>query len=130
MPVFTNTYTQNVRLKLPAANRAKVSCAVAAKYKARPAGRPSADDADQLFAYSHVTEVDGYSLSRCGLIYPGTPGVTPTAPSKLIRERDGSMDLLLASVRFPASGDARNRGAWNAYLGDAAQDVATILAAA
>lgn len=98
---------------------------VDAKYKDTPARSPAADDANQLFVYSHLAAVAGRRVERCALVYPSTSprGVRST----LKRERDHTIPLFLIEALFPERGDLRTQRAWEDYVSRTAVGLAHVL---
>ena len=89
---------------------------VDAKYKTFPNIRPSTDDADQLFAYSHLCTMDGDAVEACALIYPTTPGAGVPPSRRLLRERHADLPLHLIGLPFPGRADVRSTLAWRLYV--------------
>lgn len=98
---------------------------VDAKYKDPPARLPVAEDANQLFVYSHLAGVAGRRVEKCALVYPST---TPRGhPRTLWREPDRTMPLLLIEALFPVPGDLRTQRSWDDYVNRTAVGLAHTL---
>lgn len=87
---------------------------VDAKYKDTPSRSPAAEDANQLFVYSHLAAVAGRRVEKCALVYPSA---TPRRhPRVLRRERERRMPLLMIEAPFPVPGDLRTERSWEDYV--------------
>jgi hypothetical protein len=111
------------------ASSATSSClwCVDAKYKNTPAVSPVAEDANQVFVYSHLATLAGRRVEKCALVYPS---LTPRShPSTLQRERDRTMPLLLIEALFPVPSDLRTQRSWDDYVSRTALGLADALVA-
>jgi hypothetical protein len=91
-----------------------------AKYKLGGGNAPSSQDGYQLFAYSHLSTLNG-ERSHIGLVlYPVRAGVSPNQTA-LERQRDRSYSLWLLQLPFPSRRDLESQGNWSAYVAGLAQ---------
>ncbi|MET4583739.1 5-methylcytosine-specific restriction endonuclease McrBC regulatory subunit McrC [Conyzicola nivalis] len=82
-----------------------------AKYKSsRSLG---SDDANQLFAYSHLSSLQNVPVTHVALIYP-SPAI-PRSKSFLLRAPTKDMSLAPIEIDFPPSRAARTNQAWRQY---------------
>lgn len=99
---------------------------IEAKYKDTPARLPGAEDANQLFVYSHLATLAGRSVENCALVYPST---TPRGHVRTLRrERDRTTPLLLIEALFPLPSDLRAQRSWEDYVARTAVGLAHALA--
>lgn len=93
-----------------------------AKYKMQENGKPSSSDSYQMFAYSHLAQLDGIGAMSAGLIYPSPAGIEPRQ-DRLTRMRSRDMSLWLIHVPFPSSRDLRDTSTWSAYIANVAESL-------
>jgi hypothetical protein len=84
-----------------------------AKYKQFPAALPGADDANQLFVYSHLARFEGRAPTHAALLYASVGG---EACRVLERQPDKAVELRLAGLPFPTPSDLRGDRRWGSYL--------------
>lgn len=84
-----------------------------AKYKQFPTAFPNADDANQLFVYSHLSRIKGRTPTHAALLYASLAGQDVRV---LERQPDRTFELRLASLPFPAPTDLRGNTRWESYL--------------
>jgi len=106
------------------ANFDRATLVVDAKYKS--ATSLSSTDADQLFAYSHLSSLRGIPVTHLALIYPSVGLGSP----KSFRLRAPAADMSLAPIQvdFPQPGAARTSHAWRRYQETASQQLQEWLA--
>lgn len=85
-----------------------------AKYKLIHS-RPSSSDANQMFAYSHLSAMAGKIPNSAALIYPTSTAEIPRQ-LETFRMPGRDMKLWLIHVHFPARTDLHNTASWFRYL--------------
>ena len=94
-----------------------------AKYKLIGRANPSSADANQMFAYSHLTSMLGAKPEAVALLYPNAPS-QKTRLTELRRMPDFEVPLWLAHVDFPSPGDLKRNSSWQEYLDRLASQLA------
>jgi hypothetical protein len=94
-----------------------------AKYKSSLQLTPP--DGYQLFAYSHLTEMNESKATMGALIYPIRPGRVPSS-WVLLRMPDADFPLLIVGLPFPDPPDVRSGRAWGHYISVTTQGLASI----
>jgi len=86
-----------------------------AKYKSSRGTKPSAQDAYQLFAYSHLAELEGQGADISMILYPA--GTESSAQQHALqRMRDRTCVLWHIALPFPSRSDIRSTGSWSMYV--------------
>jgi len=101
---------------------------VDAKYKTlAPEAAPTRDDQYQMFAYSHLVELDDQAVKRVALVYPGEGEVLRWRRGRTPNE--APVHLLALQIPFPSPAEVRSAGTWHSYLDRAAERLRVQLAA-
>lgn len=93
-----------------------------AKYKLFAGKIPGSADAYQLFAYSHLANLDSSRSDSAVLFYPTRSGVRPSQ-TKLERLRGRDYPLWLVRLPFPGPRDLKDRVSWDAYVDELARQL-------
>ncbi|WP_448616202.1 5-methylcytosine restriction system specificity protein McrC [Modestobacter sp. URMC 112] len=85
-----------------------------AKYKFLDGGLIAGDDY-QLFAYSHLTQLDGDPVEAAAVLGVTTPN-RATGSARFVRAPHGDMPLVAVSLPFPSREGIRTASSWERYL--------------
>lgn len=98
-----------------------------AKYKLGIGNAPGSQDGYQLFAYSHLAQLDGQTSDFALILFPTRAGGQPRQ-LQLERLRDRNYPLWLVRLPFPTALDIQSQGNWSTFVQKLARTINTFSA--